>query len=145
MRGKNILILLLTFSISLAIVSAVAPEITDFSCQNIVQYKDMAIGQTLPDKAPFTDEIINIYLNEGAYGNLVIQNKTIANFSCEESEEPTYKIHVETTQTIEDFLNSNDTLETYKIKSDSGEIEIKGVGLGKKIKLAFVKFFLKFA
>jgi hypothetical protein len=142
MRGKNLLILMFALAISLSVVSAI--ETTDFSCQNIVQYKDEAIGKPLPEKAPFTDEIINIYLSEETYGNLEIENKTIKDFLCNENENATYQIFVQNEKVVEDFLNSEDILETYQNKTDSGEIEIKGIGLGKKIKLFFVKIALKF-
>ncbi len=143
MRGKHIFILILAVFTTITFVNAI--DISDFSCQNIVQYKDLAIGQTLPEKAPFTDEIINVYLSEEIYGDIILENKTISDFSCTESEEATYKIYIKSLNTVEDFLNSEDAIETYKQKSDSGEIKVKGVGFGHKIKIAFVKLFLKFA
>ena len=143
MRGKNLIAFLAILTLSFAIISAA--DLTDFSCKNIEKQKDLAIGQTLPDKAPFTDEIINIYLENETYGNLVIENKTIKDFSCVKNENATYEIFINSSSVIQDFLKSDDLLSTYKEKSDSGEIEIKGIGLGKKFKLFFVKFLLNFA
>jgi hypothetical protein len=117
----------------------------NFSCQNVEANKDMAIGQNLPDKAPFTDEIINVYILEEIYGNLQIENKTIKDFSCIKHENATYEIHINNSLVIQDFFESEDIIQTYKEKSDSGEIQIKGIGFGKKVKFFFVKFFLKFA
>jgi len=143
MRGKSFIIGVLVLAFVFSFVSAV--EFEDFSCENVARNKDLAIGQSLPEKVPFTDEVINIYLSEEIYGNLQVENKTIKDFVCDENENATYKIYVESLDTIGDFLNSEDVLGTYKEKSDSGEIEVKGVGLGNKVKLFFVKIFLKFA
>lgn len=142
MSSKKMFLIIGIFLLIFASVGAVA--VNDFSCQNLVQYKSLAIGQDLPDEAPFTDEIINIYLSEEIYGNLQIENKTVSGFDCTENENPSYNIYIESFDTVEDFISSDDFLTTYKEKSNSGEIVVKGVGLGKKIKLFFVKIFLKF-
>lgn len=127
-----------------AIVVVSAVDINDFSCKNVENYKDLAIGKTLPESAPFTNEILNIYISNESYGNLIIKNKTIYDFSCIENENATYKVYVKDISVIKDFSESDDFIGTYKNKTSVDEIEIKGIGLGKKIKLAFVKLFLKF-
>jgi hypothetical protein len=142
MRGKNFIVLFAVLFASLVFVSAVSYE--NITCQNLESQKEMAIGFKIPDKAPFTDEIINVYLNGSIFGNIVIENRTLKDFSCLEKEDATYKIFVKNRSVVSGFINSEDVLQTYKDKSDLGEVKIKGVGLVKKIKLGFVKLFLNF-
>ncbi len=143
MKSVKYLAIGIFFVFLIASVSAI--EITDFSCKNVENYKDMAIGKNLPESAPFTNEVLNIYVSNETYGNLVIEEKIIIDFSCIENENATYNVYIKDSSVIKDFAESDDIIETYKNSTESGDLEIKGVGFGKKIKLAFVKFFLKFA
>jgi len=140
MRSKFILIFIGIMLFSLTFMSA----LDNFNCQTLESQKSLAIGQKIPDKAPFTDEIINLYLENQTYGNLILVNKTISDFSCSENENATYKVYVKNTSVIQKFMESNDSLQTYKNETSSGNIEIKGVGLGRQIKLFFAKIALNF-
>lgn len=119
-------------------------NVEDLNCQNALNYKDQIIGKAIPDKAPFNNEILNVYISEEIYGNLVIEESVIEDFSCVENEDASYELTIKDLETMKKFVGSEDYIQTYKEMKKSGEIEIKGVGLGKKIKLAFVNFILKF-
>jgi hypothetical protein len=140
MKGVKLFIFVFIFLFSIIITSAI--EIPN--C-NVLEYqKSLIIGKTLPEKVPFTDEIVNIYIENETFGNIVLENKTIKDFSCKENQYATYKVHINNLSSLNDFMNSKDFIGTYKNKTKSGEIDINGVGLGKKIKLSFVNLFLKF-
>lgn len=140
---KSVKLSLIAVFLVFSIISIGAVSVSN--CKSLEAQKSLIIGKTLPDKAPFSDEIINIYIENETFGNIVLENKTLKSFSCIENQSATYKIYIKNTSVINDFMNSDDFMGTYKNKTSSGEIEVKGVGLGKKIKLGFVKFFLNFA
>jgi hypothetical protein len=138
---KEVLIVFLIIGI-LGLVSSL--EINDLSCSNAINYKDQIIGKEIPSEAPFDNEIINVYVSEEVYGNLVIKESVIRDFSCSENEDATYSLSIQNLETVKKFLESEDFIDSYKSMKKSGEIEVKGIGFGKKLKLAFVNFILKF-
>ena len=138
---KNKIILLIVFSF-LFVSFANAIDISD--CSSLEQYKSEILGQQIPDKVPFANEIINIYVGEQILGNIQIEEKKIKDFACAENEDATYKVEIIDYVVLNDFTSADNFLEVYQEKTKSGEIEVKGIGFGKKIKLGFVKIALKF-
>lgn len=141
---KKSVVLLFGLIFILGFVSALNLNTSELECQNAVQYKDQFIGQAIPEDAPFKNEIINIYVSEEIYGNIVLEEKVIIDFSCSESEDPTYNLFIQDFESVKKFVESENYLETYKEMQRSEEIKIKAVGFGRKIKLTFIKFVLKF-
>ncbi len=121
-----------------------AVDVSELTCENALNYKEQIVGNEIPSEAPFNDEIINVYISNETYGNLVIEESVIKDFSCVENEDASYEIRIKDLQTMKDFVESEDFIQTYKDMKKSGDLEIKGIGFGKKIKLAFVNFVLKF-
>lgn len=141
---KKDFILLLGLIFILGFVGALDLEISELECQNALNYKDQIVGQAIPEEAPFSDEIINVYISEEIYGNIVLEEKVIADFSCLESEKPTYRFLIKDLESFKKFVESEDFLSSYKEMQKSDEIKVEAVGLGRKIKLTFIKFALKF-
>lgn len=119
-------------------------NLDELECINALNYKDQFIGQSIPEEAPFKNEVINIYVSEEIYGNIVLEEKIIVDFSCSESENPTYNLFIKDLEGVRKFVESENFLENYKEMQKSGEIKIKAIGFGRKIKLTFIKLVLKF-
>lgn len=141
MRGRILILSVLLVSIFAGFASAQE----DVTCITLESERDSIVGTELPDKVPFKNEIMNVYIGEEVYGSLEISKGIVIDFSCLENENPTYGVYVNSQETVNYIATSEDILEAYEEKSASGELAIKGFGFGKKIKLAFVKLFFKFA
>ena len=109
------------------------------SCNQIIFLKNNVIGYTLPSEIPFTTDNFNLYFNKSFYANIDIKNKTISDLSCSENNKSNYNVYIENTQTIVKIVESNDKIKTVNKLMKSGEIQIKGVGFGKKLKIFFMK------
>ena len=116
----------------------------NMNCENALEYKDRIVGQSVPEQAPFKSEVINLYISEEPFGHVALEEKKIKDLSCLKNENYDYEVYFKDTETITKLLESEDTLETYKELKKSGDIEVKAKGLGKKVKLGFINFILKF-
>lgn len=140
MRGKIYFILL-----AIILFAAIGSALENTDCSKLEDEKLLIVGQTLPEKIPFTNETINVYVEDKIFASLTLENKVVLDFSCVGSGKATYEIRLKSFEVVSDFIESEDFIETYKEKSDSEELIVKGITLGKKVKLFFIKFFLKFA
>lgn len=122
--------------------SLVQQYVDQFGCSSLELYKDQIIGSKIPDKVPYKNEIINLYVANESFGNLVIEEGIVTNFSCEESAENTYNIYIKDYSVLMDFAQGVDVDKILE-KINSGDIIVKGVGFGKKIKWFFSKLALK--
>ena len=92
----------------------------------------------IPDFVPYSDEIFNLYIQEeNLSGSIIIENSSFKSIACENNKNATYEIHIKNLNTVEDIVKSEDFLGTYNEKIGNNEIEIKGVTVGKKIKMVF--------
>ena len=82
-------------------------------------------------------------MEEELYGNMILEEGKIKSIKCIENEKPTYNIYIDNLQTLEEVAKSEDALNSYNTKIKNNKIEIKGVTIGKKIKLTFTKIILK--
>jgi hypothetical protein len=143
MRSKFIFGLL----IGIFFIGFVAPltnsELNEMSCLLIEQNKADIIGNEIPEKIPFKNEVLNVYLAGEAFGNLEIKERIILDIGCEESETPSYKIYIKDYSIFTQFEQGFDLDKLNSMLGD--EIIIKGVGFGKKAKLFFLKIGLKIA
>jgi hypothetical protein len=117
-----------------------------FLCEMLKETQSSKIiGQQIPDKVPFKNEIINVYIEEEIFGYVILNNSYVDEFDCSENNESTYDILIEDYNTIGDFENSEDPINLMQEKLDSGEIEIISHGFVKKVKLGLMKLGLKVA
>ena len=101
------------------------------------------IGQQIPDKVPFKNEIINVYIGGEIFGYVLLNNSYVDEFNCSKNLKPTYDIFIKDYNVIGEFQESNDVITLLQEKIKSEEIEIKGYGLVKKVKLSIMKVGLK--
>ncbi len=99
------------------------------------------IGTEIPDKLPFSNEILQLNIEENFIGNVIIVDNYIRNYSCKE-EKSTYNISV-----TENFISKISELDDsdiskvihfYKSSKSSGDLKISANGFTKKVKLFFL-------
>ena len=113
------------------------------NCQMLKPYESQVIGYKIPKQVPYGDETFNIYIEKEIFGSLVLKNWSVFGFSCSENFNRTYDIYIKDNSVFEKFENSKDILETINNELNNGDIEIKGVGFGKKLKFFFSKLGLR--
>ena len=114
----------------------------NITCQEIKPFTAGVIGTEIPSKLPYKNEKFDLYVNNNFMGKIVIQNGNVTDFSCSNQQDRTYDIYVRDFSVLLSFSNGFD-VNTFKQKLNSGEIVVKGVGFGKKIKWFFSKLALK--
>lgn len=117
-----------------------------WSCENAkTVFDDGFLGLEIPEKAPFTSEVFNVYVDDEFFSSFVLEEKKVSGMSCLESDEATYRVYVSSGVLEEAAIEGLDFVEFYNEKKSEGEIKIKGVGFGKKFKMGFVNFGLRVA
>ena len=98
----------------------------------------------LPNKAPFSNEVVNVYLLEESIGYVVLKDKKIESYGCGENEGPTYKIFIESEEVVEKILDSENMINEYNEQRAEGGLRVEGVGAWRSVKLFFINLFSKF-
>ena len=105
------------------------------------EYKNQEMPE--PFKMVFGNENINIHIDEiNVY--ISTENGIMTEFKQGHSESPTMNIYT-SEATLKRIMNSDEPAEELKKALDNKEITYKGVGIGKKVKLFFVKIIAKIA
>ena len=144
--GSKIILSLLFGILLFGLVSVRAftiSEINQISCSAFEAEKTEIIGVEIPKQIPYSDEIFNIYIEEEIFGSIEIINSTISDFGCIENEDRTYEVYIKDYSVLSSFGESDDFFGTFQENLKNKNIEIEGVGFGKKVKMFFTKIGLK--
>lgn len=119
------------------------------SCSLIKPFVDAEISSfEIPKKVPFKNEIFNIYLDEEFLISLNLVNRKFQETICEESESVTYNIYISKELVLEVIENKEDIgnpIDFYFENKKNGNLNIKPIGFGRRIKFSFINFGLKIA
>jgi len=111
-------------------------------CVTIEEFSKDIVGQVIPSKVPYKNEIFNIYIDSDILGSIIISDGVIINVTCEESAERTYDVLITDYSILLDFIGGFDTdILNEKIKDK--DIVVKGVNVWKKLKWWFSKLALR--
>lgn len=99
------------------------------------------IGTELPDKLPFSNEILQLNIDGNFIGSIIIADNYIRSYSCQE-EKITYNISI-TENFISEISELGDSdisemIHFYKSSKSSGDLKINAIGFTKKVKLLFL-------
>jgi hypothetical protein len=141
MKGKFIFGILLGIFFIGIVAPLTTSELNEMSCLIIEQGKGDIIGNEIPEKVPFKNEILNVYLAEESFGFLKINESIVSDIGCGENENPTYEIYIKDYSVFTKFEQGFDIDKLDSMLGD--EIIIKGIGFGKKFNLFFIKAGLK--
>lgn len=140
---KKVVLFLGVLIISFSFISAIDGSDFEMFCQhtNVSNFEQFQI----PSYVPYNNEIFGFHiLQENFSGSLELKDGKVVSVSCEENKDKTYDIYIQNLTTIEDFQNSGNPLGVFNEKLGDGEITVKGVSFGKKVKFAVTKFVLRF-
>ncbi|MGM5488163.1 MAG: hypothetical protein ACQESG_04405 [Nanobdellota archaeon] len=110
-------------------------------CTTLENHKSEIVGTNLPEYIPYQDEVFNIHMQGETMGHVVLDNGTVTSFSCDQSDSPTYNVHIQSPDVIETIASSDNPLKTLNGMLGS-EIEVKGTTVGKKVKGFFTRLAL---
>ena len=105
---------------------------------------DSVVGMELPGGVPFSNEVFNIYLADEIVGSIVLKDKKIDSVSCDEDDDSTYNVYVESEDVVDDIMAADDKIDEYNKKRRDGSLRIDAVGFFRTIKLGFMNFFSRF-
>lgn len=144
-KGFGLILMTLILAVGfLSFSSAQATDGTSLTCEGIKSSDNSLVGKSIPDAAPFTDEVFNVYVADENFGSINLTNKTVTGFGCSESSEATYNAYIEDSSVLEDFQGADNYLDVYNEKRKSGEIEIEGTSFGRDLKMKIVNFVSNF-
>lgn len=128
-----------------------SPEVENFemiSCEQAKESfnKDFA-NYEVPRAVPFKNDIFNVYVDDEFFVSAELVDKKIGELSCEFSDEATYNVYLSSNliAEINEGKEEINFIKYYNEKRKNGELEIKAVGIGRKIKMGFINFGLKIA
>lgn len=116
--------------------------IDSIGCQAFKIGSKNIIGQEIPNKIPYKNEIFNLYISKDFFASIKIYDGKISAFECDESLKQTYNIYIEEYSDLLDFANGFN-IDTLNKKIKNEEIVVEGVGFFKKIKWFFSKIALR--
>lgn len=111
------------------------------SCESVVSgFDNMESDFVIPNGVPFSDDVFDVYLDDGFFVSFKLVDKKLDGAGCEMSEEVSYMIYVNSSllDELKDF--DGDFVDFYNEKTASDELRIEAVGFGKSVKLGFIKF-----
>ncbi len=124
----------------------VALDVTSIDCTQIkTMISDDIVGIKLPDQVPFTDEILNLHLDDKLIASILLVNKTVSDISCDINRTGTYNVYVASSLFEESYDGEINPINFYNEKKASGQIKIVGIGVSRKVKLGFINIGLKIA
>jgi hypothetical protein len=138
---KKSILLLSVFLFLTGFVMAI--DFNKVECSTLLLFENEIIGQEIPDKIPFSNEIINIYIAEENYGYIQIKDKQIVDLDCSENEEATYDFFIKNKEVINDIALSENKTSTFLEKFNDKDIELKGKTFSRKVKAFFVRIGIK--
>lgn len=151
---KRIIILMLVLLVALPIVLAQGPGtgggskiladengsvLMEFSdkvslCQDFMS-QDGLIGFEMPSFVPYNTEVFHIYYqNDAPFGFVELVNKKIVGAGCDIQGKPTFVVYVKDDETLLNIVNAENPLDAFNKARSDGDIVIKGVTFGKKVK-----------
>ena len=134
---KNIgLLVLIVFCVGFAVA-------LDFNVSNFCNEESLDDFE-FPEKAPFSNEVANIYLVEESVGYIVLKDKEIESYGCGENEKPTYKIFIRDEQVVEEMMEADDVIDEYNKRRGDGGLKVEAVGFFRNVKLFFINLFSRF-
>jgi hypothetical protein len=138
---KRLLLFLAIFLV--AATSAFASDI----CSDAMDQLTITEGATIPDFIPYKNDVMNVYTGENeTVGYVAIEDGKLAAFACNESSpDYTYRVYIESAQTIEDIVIADAPADALDDKMSEGEIRIEGRTFGKKVKSFFTRIGIKIA
>jgi hypothetical protein len=171
MRGRNFILAVYIFSFCISFVSAgpfgdVFQKITGnviaetniedlekdqldlITCEQVKEIfeKDFE-GFEIPKAVPFKTETFNIFIDEEFFISMELDEKKVGSISCEVSEKPTYNIYVKSELILDTIGNKEEInpLDYYNENRKNGNLDIKPIGFGRKLKMGFINLGLKIA
>ncbi len=143
MREKIIFGVLLGIILFGFVSSLTQTDLDGIGCEMLEEGKAEIVGIEIPEQIPYSDEIFNVYIADENFGYLEISESVVSDLGCEENPEATYNVYIKDYSV---FLAFETGFTLDKFNSMLGdEIQIKGVGFGKKTKMFFTKIGLKIA
>jgi len=107
---------------------------------------DNIVGVEFPKQVPFTDEVFNLHIDERMIASIILINKSVTEISCDTNNNATFNVYVVGSLFDADYGDEEiNPIDFYNEKTASGEIQIKAIGFGRKIKLGFINLALKIA
>lgn len=103
-------------------------------CQDFMG-QDGLIGFEMPSYIPYSTEVFHIYYQDDApLGFIELVDKKIVGADCEIQGEPTFVVYVKEDETLLNIVNAENPLDAFNDARANGDIVIKGVTFGKKVK-----------
>jgi hypothetical protein len=139
---------LLSVLIIVACVGFVSADFFEGSCSEIKSvFEKEGSDFQIPNGVPFSDDIFAVYIEEDFLVSFELVDKKLESIGCDVSEDVSYNIFVsgELMEELKESSEDRDVVDFYNEKRASGDLKIKAVGFGNKLKLGFINFGLKIA
>ncbi|MCK4997540.1 hypothetical protein KAS08_04495 [Candidatus Pacearchaeota archaeon] len=171
MRGKSFVLVVCIFAFCVSFVSAglfgdvfhgitgnviteVKPEsfgeneLAEITCERVKEtfdkdFKDFEI----PEAVPFKTEVFDVHIDDEFFISAELMEHKIELISCEKSEKATYNIYVKSKLILDAIGNKEKIkpLDFYHENRKNGQLKIKPVGVGRRLKMTFINFGLRIA
>ena len=112
-------------------------------CNGIENLSPTLVGQIIPSQIPFSNEILNIYIENNLTGSLKIEDHMVVEISCNLNENATYNVKMGNVSKFQNIDENMSVIDLVNEKLSNGEIQIEGLSFGKNMKLFFLKIGLK--
>jgi len=113
-------------------------------CDYILNHDKFSVGEEIPDKVPYSNEVANFYTIDGdVIGHMVLEDKIVIEVNCTETTEPTYNVYILNLNTIKDIEEAESPVDEVDDKISEGEIIIEGTSFGKKAKALAIRSVIK--
>jgi hypothetical protein len=107
------------------------------SCEDLV-VED--VDFEVPSGVPFSDEVLNFYIDDEFFGAVVLEDRKIVSVGCDVLEDFDYEVFV-SGGLVDEVLNLSDGyVDFYNKKRANEELRIVASGFGGKLKMGFVNF-----
>ncbi|MDA3837102.1 MAG: hypothetical protein PF542_05765 [Nanoarchaeota archaeon] len=140
---KKIFGILFIFVLGISFISAIDFDTNSVSCSVLELGKSQVIGYEIPSQVPYKNEIFNLYISEEIFGSIIIKKGILTDFSCEINNNQTYDVYIKNYEVFARFTGEGDIVEILNTAIANKDIEIKGKGMGKKLKWFFSRIGLK--
>jgi hypothetical protein len=102
-------------------------DVSQISCDDFIKLIDIQFKSVqLPEQVPFSNEVINLYIDEKYMGSVSIENKSIEDVSCSNEDNATFNVYVNS-DIFSEINDNTNYLEFYNEKKSSGDIRIEAV------------------
>lgn len=108
-------------------------------CQDFMAQNDL-IGFELPSYVPYKTEVFHMYYQDDEpLGFIELVDGKVVGAGCDIQGKPTFNVYVKGDETLLNIANAKNPLDAFNAARADGDIVIKGVSLGKKVKGFFTK------